>query len=199
VLEEVRTLAGPGARITVAAAHSGGGALLHAALTLQTPPTLPKVMEDLEDLIFLDANYAFQDSLHGEPLARWLGCVERAQLVSLAYDDRKVVFQGKPVMGPTGGTLRANLRMGSSLTGRFIALASGGDSETTRVIGLKGRIRLETLPNTENRILHTVLVERNGLIHALSDGGSPHWMKDPIYRPLIRPLRVGRSAAGIDP
>jgi len=40
--------------------------------------------------------------LKGEPTRR---------LVVIAYDDRNITLDGKPVVGPTGGTYRATERM----------------------------------------------------------------------------------------
>lgn len=195
LFETIRREISPQARFRHLAAHSGGGALLHAVMAAESTPTLTRVLPEVESLIFLDANYAFQDSIHGQHLANWLRHRDTNRLVALSYDDRTIELQGKRVVGPTGGTLRANLRMAESLTSQGITLTTTVNQGTTQSVGLKGRVRLETLENPKNKILHTVLVERNGLLYAWDPSLFSLWMKDPAYKASVRPLCPSESAS----
>jgi hypothetical protein len=79
--------------------------------------------------------------------------------------------------------------MVDSLTTSGVVLNTQVNSAgTTEAHGLQGRVRLETLPNPNLKILHTVLVERNGLLHALIPGTDQKWMSPATYRHHIRPL-----------
>jgi hypothetical protein len=179
---------GPHAKFEILAAHSGGGALILSAITLETTPTLRAILPEVRTIALLDANYAFEHETHGQHLARWLASDNSRCLVVLAYDDREILVNGRKIVGPTGGTLRANLRMTDSLTSLGVELDTDSDGISTRTVGLAGRVRLETLANPHNQILHTVLVERNGLIHALTPGGHKLFMESPAYRSKIRSL-----------
>ena len=92
----------------------------------------------------------------------------------VAYDDRSITLDGKPVVGKDGGTFRA--------TGRMIDALRQGRSRWPRAspatfvthTGLDGRIAMYVHPNPDNRILHTALVgEMNGLLRVLTDGDPP--------------------------
>jgi hypothetical protein len=91
-------------------------------------------------------------------------------LVIIAYDDREITLNGKKVLGPTGGTYRATVRMREAL-GKHFPLAETTNPPFLETSGLDGRIHFFVHPNPQNKILHTVLVgEMNGLIHAATLG-----------------------------
>jgi hypothetical protein len=84
----------------------------------------------------------------------------------IAYDDREIVLNGKKVVGPDGGTYRRSLRMREDLKGQFALRDTiAGD---VMISGTPDR-RMEFLihRNPGNAILHTLLVERNGFLHAM--------------------------------
>jgi hypothetical protein len=124
----------------------------------------------IDRIAFLDANYAFDAELHAEKFRRWLTGDDSRRLVVIAYDDREIVFDGKKVVGPDGGTFRATNRMRDAL-GKNFPLTDTKRPPFIESTGLDGRIHVFVHPNPENKILHTALVgDMNGLVHALTLG-----------------------------
>ena len=149
--------------------HSGGGSFITGFINAHEQ--LPK---SLTRIIYLDANYSFDDSQgHGAKLAAWLSQDPACKLISIAYDDREVTLNGKKIVSETGGTYRATDRMATALqqhasrelnsttNGSFITRSDSAD-----------QIRLVVRTNPENKIWHTRLVELNGLLYSLA-AGSP--------------------------
>lgn len=143
-------------------AHSGGGSFITGFVNAFD--TIPAF---ISRIAYLDANYSFDDSLqHGTKLFHWLqGDTERT-LVVIAYDDREIVLNGKKVVGPTGGTYRATQRMIQSFA-QYTEFTSRQDSTIRIFSTFNGRARFIIHTNPDTLILHTVLVERNGFIHAI--------------------------------
>ncbi len=69
----------------ILACHSGGGSFLFGFLN-----SAEQVPEWVERMIFLDANYSYDDEQrHGEKLLAWMKGDARRRLVVIAYDDRR--------------------------------------------------------------------------------------------------------------
>ncbi|MCP4251744.1 MAG: hypothetical protein GY778_32330 [bacterium] len=150
----------------VLSGHSGGGSFIFGYLN-----GLERIGNDVERIAFLDSNYGFSvEAGHGTKLLDWLNRSPEHQLTVLAYDDREITFNGKKVVGPTGGTYRASHRM----LDRFrqdVALTETAGAGWIRYRGLNGQLDIIIHRNPENRILHTVLVgDMNGFIHAQTSG-----------------------------
>ena len=146
-------------------AHSGGGSMIFGYLN-----AIDQIPDWIGRIVFLDANYAYSDEQkHGDKLIAWLKSSERHYLGVVAYDDREVRIDGKPIVSPTGGTYRKSLRMIERL-GRDLKFKEEDQKAYTRRRGLGGRVDVVLIKNPENKILHTVMVEKNGFIHALSFG-----------------------------
>jgi hypothetical protein len=153
-------------------AHSGGGSFMFGFLDGKDA-----IPDFVERIVFLDANYSYSDSdKHGDKLLAWLKGDGTRRLVVIAYDDRKVTLDGKPVVGPDGGTFRATERMRTRLArDETFTSSKGGDIESCTA--MDGRIALLVHANPKNIILHTALVgEMNGLLRGLTDPGmTPAW------------------------
>jgi hypothetical protein len=167
-------------------AHSGGGSFLFAFVD-----AADEISTDVDRFVFLDANYGFSaESGHGRKFEHWLRANPEAVLVVAAYDDRRVTLDGKPVVGPTGGTWRATERMVASLGGKDeVSTRTAGD--ILHVCGCGGKFRAALHKNPENRILHTVLVERNGFVWGLLVGSrreveAPAFFSEPAYTNFLR-------------
>jgi hypothetical protein len=157
----------PGSPVHVSlAGHSGGGSFLFAFLD-----SGDAVPEWVERFVFLDANYSYSDeSRHGDKLLAWLRADRARRLCVVAYDDRNITLNGKPVVGPDGGTFRATERMRARFAKDTTFTESKAGDFVSRS-GLDGRIALHVHPNPQNRILHTALVgEMNGLLQGLTEG-----------------------------
>jgi len=146
-------------------AHSGGGSMLFGYIN--AVDTIPGW---IERIVWLDANYGYRDEdRHAEKLLDWLRRSRLHFLGVVAYDDREIELNGKKVVGPTGGTWRRTREMIDRF-GQAATLDCRTLADRERCRGFDGRLDIHALLNPENKILHTVLVERNGFIHALTFG-----------------------------
>ncbi len=172
VVETLRVwVPGENVRISLAG-HSGGGSFLFGFID-----AADAIPEAIDRVVFLDANYSYSDAdKHGDKLLAWLKGDRSRRLVVIAYDDRNVTLDGKPVVGPDGGTFRATERMQKRLAKDVTFTESTNDDIIART-ALDGRIALLVHTNPKNRILHTALVgEMNGLLRGLTDPDSkPLW------------------------
>jgi hypothetical protein len=163
----------PGSPVRVTlAGHSGGGSFVLGFIE-----AADAVPEFADRIAFLDANYSFDADKHAEKLLTWLCGSSDRHLAVVAYDDRSITLDGKPVVGKDGGTFRATGRMIEAL-GKTVALAESKSGDFVTRTGLDRRIALYVHPNPANRILHTALVgEMNGLLRVLTDGDprAPAW------------------------
>lgn len=149
---------------TALLAHSGGGALIWALI--ESGPIPPWI----ERIGFLDANYSFDHLKHAAPILGWLDGDSRRRLICVAYEDRFVTLDGKPVVGPDGGTQRATARMRSAIDAhRPLTKSAVGDCD--RWTDAAGQVDVRVDRNYANAILHTALVgDMNGVLHALTFG-----------------------------
>jgi hypothetical protein len=152
--------------------HSGGGSFLLGYLDGLDP-----IPDFVERIAFLDANYSYSDEdKHGDKLLAWLKRDSTHRLVVIAYDDRKVTLNGKPVVGPDGGTYRATERMLTRF-GKDIMLTRSTVNDIDSQTAMDGRVTFLIHTNPKNIILHTSLVgDMNGLLRGLTDPEAmPKW------------------------
>ena len=142
--------------------HSGGGSFITGFINAYD--SIPRY---ISRIVYLDANYSYEDSLdHGKKLFQWLRADSNHNLSVIAYDDREIMLNGKKVVSPTGGTFRATQRMLQYLR-EVTDIKSFRDSTITQYECWHNRARFIVHTNPDTLILHTVLVERNGLIHSI--------------------------------
>jgi len=143
--------------------HSGGGSFIFGYLDAVT--NLPT---NLQQLIWLDAYYAYSPT-DEVPLVRWLKAADHHRLSVFAYHDSVALLNGKTFVSSTGGTWGRSLAMLTDLEKTFtFTRTTNGPLRT--VHALDGRVEFQLRENPERKIWHTVLVERNGFIHALLAG-----------------------------
>ena len=75
-------------------------------------------------IAFLDAVYNFDGATHSAKLLEWLHGDPHRMLVSLAYDDREIMLDGKKVVSDSGGTWRATDRMLRAFTAAGVRAAA---------------------------------------------------------------------------
>lgn len=149
--------------------HSGGGSFIFGFLDES-----PEIPGYVERIAFLDANYGFDASLHGEKILKWVIEHDDRELYILAYDDREIMLDGKKVVGPTGGTFRATNRMLDFLK-QETKVDEAKSGEFTWHRALNDQFVALVHPNPKNIILHTRLVgEMNGLVDALTWDTAKH-------------------------
>ncbi len=146
----------------ILAGHSGGGSFLNGCLN-----AFDSLPGNISRFAYLDANYSYEDSLnHGGKLLQWLRDDSTHQLFVLAYDDREIMLNGKKIINETGGTFRATQRM----VKRFsleTEITFRQDSTIQQFSAFHRRAQFIVHTNPDSLILHTVLVEKNGLIHTV--------------------------------
>lgn len=187
IVEETRKRAGGDSATIDLVAHSGGGSFIWGYLNAHKA-----IPEYVERIVFLDANYSYSDEdRHGDKFAAWLKQSPEHRLVVLAYDDRGVTINGKPIVSETGGTWRATDRMARRLEQDF-AFSAGKLNELQTSQTANGQVLLARHPNPETKILHTVLVEKNGFVYGvlndrvrLAQRDLP-FSDDETYRSLIK-------------
>ncbi len=148
--------------------HSGGGSLTFGYLN-----ALDEIPSDVVRIAFLDSTYAFDAARgHATKLARWLDTGDRRCLCVFAYNDAVALLDGKPFVSPEGGTWGRSHAMLAALRASFAISSRTNAAGLHLHSALGGRVQFLLQENPERRILHTVLVERNGLMHALLAGTS---------------------------
>src|SRR5439155_6268790 len=116
---------------------------------------------------------------HGDKLLAWLKGDPQRHLIVIAYDDRDVTLNGKPIVSATGGTWRASFRMIERFK-RDVEMHKGlagwsapgvrGDLFDT-YYALDGQIHFFLHQNPERKILHTMLVgPMSGFVEAIAEG-----------------------------
>ena len=182
-------------RITLTC-HSGGGSFLFGFIDGgdAIPPAVTRIA-------WLDANYGYDDpeKRHGDKLIAWLKGDAARHLIVIAYDDRNITLNGKKVVSDTGGTYRASHRMLDRFKSDvMLEQSKEGDFDVYRA--LDGQMVFRIHMNPEVKILHTVLVERNGLIEVLTHGTAMQdkwdgkFWADRAYTPFIQPAPAAAEA-----
>src|SRR5688500_641798 len=198
IVDEV-SRAAPGSDKRLAlAAHSGGGSFIFGYINGGDA-----IGDDVERIAFLDANYGYDDAdRHGDKLLAWLARDSKRRLIVIAYDDRDVTLNGKKIVSDTGGTYRASERMIERL-GQELKFKRGPMGPFTHVGNARDGGSNATFlvhTNPDKKILHTVLVERNGLLHALTVGTDLQWkwggafFGERAYASLIQPATSPTAA-----
>ncbi|HOE63004.1 MAG TPA: hypothetical protein PKW18_06820 [Candidatus Sumerlaeota bacterium] len=146
--------------------HSGGGSFIFGYINNHD-----QIPDDIMRISFLDANYGYSDEdKHGDKLVEWLGRNPKHFLNILCYDDRNIKINGKPIVGPTGGTWRKTLLMIERIQ-KDIPLEKTQEQNLVRYRDKNRQVDIIMHTNPENKILHTVLVgDYNGFIHTSTAG-----------------------------
>ena len=127
------------------------------------------IPDDVERIAFLDSNYAYDEkSGHREKLLRWLNASNQHYLIVLAYNDAVALLDGKHFVSAEGGTWgRSHAMLKDMAKLKFMSKKAG---ELEVLTALDGRVKFMLRENAEQKIYHTVQVERNGFIQCLLSG-----------------------------
>jgi hypothetical protein len=143
--------------------HSGGGSFIFGYLG-----GVARIPSYIGRISFLDSDYGY-DSSYLPVLRDWLSHNKRAALNVFAYNDSVVIYNGKPLVSPTGGTWYRSWLMLRDLKERFVFSKTRDDS----LIVFKStnqRVQFFFKKNPEAKIFHTTQVELNGFIHSVLCG-----------------------------
>ncbi len=167
--------------------HSGGGSFLFGYLD-----AVDRIPEQVKRIAFIDSDYGYEDSLHSTKLVNWLSSSNKHFLNVLAYNDSVVIYNGKPLVSPTGGTWYRSKMMQRKLSESF-PFKQSADTALIYYSGLSNRISITLKTNTEGKIYHTEQVARNGFIHTVVSGtkyqkkANYRYWGDRVYEQHIRP------------
>ena len=143
--------------------HSGGGRFIFSFLD-----AFAEIPGYVDRICFLDSNYGYEH-MYGDKLIQWLDASPEHYLSVLAYNDSVALYQGAPIVSPTGGTWYRSRMMQADLAHRY-DFSTNEDDGFIRHEALNGRIKILLKKNPEQKILHTVQVARNGYIHTMLSG-----------------------------
>jgi len=145
--------------------HSGGGSFTFGYLNTQE-----QIPEDVVRIAFLDSNYAYETTNHLAKLTDWLKSSPRHTLCVLAYHDSIALLNGRTFVSERGGTWGRSHAMLTDLGAIFPFTSRTNPTGLQTHLARDGRLQFLLQENPEQKILHTVQVERNGFIHALLVG-----------------------------
>jgi hypothetical protein len=150
---------------TVLSGHSGGGSFIFGYLNV-----VDSIPNDMVRIAFLDSNYAYDRALgHKDKLVKWLAAPDHHCLCVLAYNDAVALLNGKSFVSAAGGTWGKSHAMQRDLAEDF-KFTTQTNAEFQRFSALDGRVQFILKENLEQKIFHTVQVERNGFIHSMVSG-----------------------------
>lgn len=144
--------------------HSGGGRFIFSYLD-----AVERIPDRVVRIAFLDSNYGWENDTFGPKVAGWLGSGKNRFLCTLAYNDSVVIYNGKPLVSPTGGTWYRSGVMRDYTAQSFRLKKRVRDSLIWFCSGDR-RIEFIFKPNPEGKIFHTQQVEFNGFIHSMLSG-----------------------------
>jgi len=147
----------------ILSSHSGGGRFIFSYLDGVT-----QIPDYIKRICFLDSNYGYEDS-YGDQFITWLDGAPDRFLSVLAYNDSIALYNGEPIVSPTGGTWYRTRRMQAYLANHY-EFVTEEDESFIHHWALEGRIEIILKKNPTQAILHTVQVERNGFIHTILSG-----------------------------
>ncbi len=143
--------------------HSGGGSFIFGFLA-----GVPKIPSYIRRISFLDSDYGY-DSSYYPKIRDWLKENKRAALNVFAYNDSIVIYNGKPLVSPTGGTWYRSHLFLQHLQADFSFTKNNNDS-LVHYAGNNRNIRFYFKINRDGGIYHTQQVELNGFIHSVLCG-----------------------------
>ncbi len=144
--------------------HSGGGRFV-----LNYIDACQRIPGNVVRIAFLDSNYGWEDDRYGPKIVSWLRSGKNRCLCTLAYNDSVVIYNGKPLVSPEGGTWYRSRKMKDYLSESFRLKRKEVDS-LDMYFSRDRRIEFIFKPNPEGKIFHTQQVEFNGFIHSMLSG-----------------------------
>ena len=164
--------------------HSGGGYFIFEYLRVAE-----KINPVIERIAFLDSTYGYEEKDYKEKLTKWLKN-KKHYLNVTSYQDSTVIYNGKPLVSPTGGTWWRSQKMQRDLAEKY-KFEKVEDDTYLNFYANDGQIAINLVKNPTGAIYHTVLVEKNGFIDSFLSG-TKEWGKgyqfwgDRVYNHLIK-------------
>ena len=149
--------------------HSGGGYFIFEYLRVAD-----KINPLIERIAFLDSTYGYEEEDYKDKLTAWLKN-KKHYLNVTAYQDSTVIYNGKPLVSPHGGTWWRSKKMQQDLSETY-QFEKVEDDTYLNFYANDGQITITLIKNPTGAIYHTVLVEKNGYIDSILSG-TPEWGK----------------------
>lgn len=164
--------------------HSGGGSFIFGYLS-----GMHKIPGQVKRISFLDSNYGY-DSSYFPLLKQWLSTVKHSALNVFAYNDSIALYNGRPVVSPTGGTWYRSRLMLKHFGNHMSFTETTGDSITVYK-SPDTRVQFFFKHNHDRGIYHTQQVELNGFIHSVfcgtkRDSKNYRYYGERAYNPFIK-------------
>ena len=141
--------------------HSGGGSFIFGYLD-----AVENIPADIKRIAFIDSDYGYEEAKHTNKLVNWLQQSKANKLLVLAYNDSIVIYNGKPLVSPTGGTWYRSRLLQRNLAAAF-NFNTATDKAFIKHTALHGRLQIILKENPAGLIYHTEQVARNGFILSL--------------------------------
>ncbi len=164
IVEEITAMFAPWDPELVLNGHSGGGRFIFSYIDAHE-----QIPSQVVRIAFIDSNYGYDDTLYGPKLTNWLKPGSGRHLCTLAYNDSVVIYNGKPLVSPTGGTWYRS-RMMKDFLARSIRMKVIERDSLIWYRSRDRRIEFIFKPNPGGKIFHTHQVEYNGFIHSILSG-----------------------------
>lgn len=164
IVDDVRAMFAQWDPQVVLSSHSGGGRFIFSYID-----AVEEIPDEVVRIAFLDSNYGYEDTISGPKIARWLKSGKNRYLCTLAYNDSVVIYNGKQLVSPTGGTWYRSKMMERYLAGSFRFRQKDKDTIIWNN-AMRRRIEIILRTNPDNMIYHTRQVELNGFIHSILSG-----------------------------
>ena len=148
----------------ILSSHSGGGYFIFEYIK-----RVKKISPLVERIVFLDSTYGYSEEEHKDKLEAWLKGSKQHFLNVTSYQDSTVIYNGKPLVSPHGGTWWRSKKMQQDLSKKL----SFVKHETDALLLFShnnGQVQFKLIKNPEGLIWHTVLVEKNGFIDSVLTG-----------------------------
>lgn len=143
--------------------HSGGGSFIFGYLA-----GVEQIPSSIKRISFLDSDYGY-DSSYYPKFKTWLQDVKGSALNVFAYNDSVAIYNGKPLVSPTGGTWYRSHLLLSHLQKDISFTRSDTDSLIIYKSG-NNQVQFYFKLNLNRGIYHTQQVELNGFIHSVLCG-----------------------------
>jgi hypothetical protein len=143
--------------------HSGGGSFIFGYLA-----SLSSIPSFVKRISFLDSDYGY-DSTYYPAIREWLLREKEAAWNVFAYNDSVVIYNGRALVSPTGGTWYRSRLMMKHMQADFVFSKTRSDSLAVYKSSDE-RIQFFFRENPDGKIFHTRQVELNGFIHSILAG-----------------------------
>jgi hypothetical protein len=144
--------------------HSGGGSFIFGYLA-----SVDKIPPAIKRISFLDSDYGY-DSSYFPKFKHWLTEVKGSALNVFAYNDSVVIYNGKPLVSPTGGTWYRSRLMQRHFSEDGMLFSKVRDDSLVIYKSNDERVQFFFKTNPGAKIFHTTQVELNGFIHSILCG-----------------------------